>query len=316
MISGEAGSAAEAIRLEALKLGFMDCGFAKVRKVYEVEDHYNQWIEQGFQAGMQYMERNTEKRLDPALLVEGAKTVIVLLSNYNTPVAFSNGQLKIAKYAYGEDYHEVLKEKLSRLEQFILSLCPTASQRSFTDSAPVLERFWAREASLGWIGRNSLLISPRNGSYTFISVIFTSFEFSFESPRQIRDFCGSCTRCLQACPTQAITSNRTVNSNKCISYQTIENKSEIPPELQGKFDNYIFGCDICQDVCPWNKRAPFHSEPRFALSSALLNMTKTDWERVDEEKFRDLFKKSPIKRAKLAGLIRNIQYVTKGEEMI
>jgi epoxyqueuosine reductase len=298
----------QAISREAIRLGFLECGFSKVRKVTECEEPYQQWLENGYQASMGYMERNIEKRLDPALLVEGAKTVVSLLYNYFTTDSLSGSPLKIAKYAFGDDYHDVVKAKLRELESYIQSLAGPAVMRSFVDSAPVLERFWAQNAGLGWIGRNSCLVSRRHGSFFFLAEIITSLELT-PTREEPKDYCGTCRRCLEACPTQAITENRTVDSNRCISYHTIENRGEIPNDLASKFQNYIFGCDICQDVCPWTKNSHPHQEPAFALNKDLQNLSLNDWKNMEEENFRKLFRKSAVKRAKFVGIKRNINAI-------
>jgi epoxyqueuosine reductase len=296
------------IREEALRIGFLDCGFSKVRTLTEHQQHYNDWLKRGHHAGMDYMARNIYKRFNPALLVDGAKTVISLLYNYHTNETLTASPLKIAKYAYGEDYHYVIKHKLARLDKFMRHLTENINQRSFVDSAPILERSWANNSGLGWIGKNSCLISRKHGSFFFIAEIITSLELEYDQP-SVKDYCGSCRKCTNACPTQAITENRTVNSNRCISYQTIENRGEIPNDLKGKFQHYIFGCDICQDVCPWNSKASQHSEPLFQLNADIKKMTLSDWKNIDEEFFQKKFRKLPITRATFTGLKRNIDVV-------
>ena len=217
--------------------------------------------------------------------------------------------LKLAKYAYGKDYHDVVKDKLSLLDQFIKNQSGDVTQRCFVDSAPVMERAWAQNSGLGWIGRNSCLISRKHGSFFFIAEIITSLELE-HTHNTVKDYCGSCQKCIEACPTKAITINRTINSNQCISYHTIENKRDIPSELAGKFENYIFGCDICQDVCPWNRKASIHSDPLFNPKTELQVMNIVDWQTLDEKKFQQLFNGSPIKRTKFSGLKRNINGVS------
>lgn len=303
------------IREEAIRLGFMDCGFSKARSLDEHESRYKDWLNQGHHATMDYMDRNIDKRLDPVLLVDGANTVISLLYNYYTNETLTGSPLKISKYAYGKDYHDVVKDKLRLLDQFIRKHAVEVNQRCFVDSAPVLERAWAQNSGLGWIGKNSCLISRKHGSFFFIAEIITSLELE-PTLQKVNDYCGSCQRCIEACPTQAITSNRTINSNRCISFQTIENKGDISIELKGKFQNNIFGCDICQDVCPWNRKSVSHSEPFFSLSSSLQNLTEEDWQSLDEDTFRKLFKGSAVKRAKFSGIKRNISFVTNIKEQI
>lgn len=295
------------IRTEAHRLGFAACGFAKVRPLEDFHPKYQQWIDSGYHASMSYMERNVDKRLDPAQLVEGSKTVISLLYNYYTPDQLSQTTYKISRYAYGTDYHEVIKDKLNVLDAFIRSRSGNVIQRSFVDSAPVLERAWAQESGLGWIGKNTCLISRRHGSFLFISEIITSLELSYDEP--LKDYCGSCRKCIDACPTQAIVDGRLIDSNKCISYQTIENREEIPDQLAGKLSNYVFGCDICQEVCPWNTKAHPHSEPLFHLRDEIRDLTPEHWQNMSEDDYQRIFRKSAIKRAKFSGISRNIAFL-------
>lgn len=297
----------QSIRNEALRLGFMACGFSKIRELKEVESHYNHWISSGYHASMAYMERNTEKRLNPALLVENSKSVISLLFNYYTPDAFIKSPVNIARYAYGEDYHDVVKDKLKKLDVYIRSICDQVEQRFFIDSAPVLERVWAQQSGLGWIGKNTCLISRRHGSFFFIAEIITSLELEYDEP--ITDYCGTCNKCVDACPTQAILPGKLIDSNKCISYQTIENREEIPGSLNGKFNKYIFGCDICQDVCPWNSRSQPHSEPLFGLRNPINEFSADDWKLLDIDRFNAVFNKTAVKRTKFEGLKRNILFL-------
>lgn len=295
------------IRAKAQLLGFAACGFAKVRPLKEFQHKYQLWIDNGYHASMSYMERNVDKRLDPGQLVEGAKTVISLLYNYYTPDQLNQSKYKISRYAYGTDYHEVIKDKLNTLDTFIRSRSGDVNQRSFVDSAPVLERAWAQESGLGWIGKNTCLISRRHGSFLFISEIITSLELSYDEP--LKDYCGSCRKCIDACPTQAISDGRLIDSNKCISYQTIENRGEIPDNLTGKFDQYVFGCDICQEVCPWNTKAHPHNEPLFHLRGEISDLTPEQWENITQEDYQRIFRKSAVKRAKFSGITRNIAFV-------
>lgn len=304
-MTGEISNITAFIRDEAFRIGFLDCGFSSVRKLHEHEERYQQWLSNEYHAGMEYMERNIDKRLDPSLLVDGAKTVISLLYNYFSSETLTGSHLKISKYAYGKDYHFVVKDKLAELDSFIRSFYPDVVQRCFVDSAPVLERAWAQNSGLGWIGKNSCLISRRYGSFFFICEIITSLELA-ETTETIHDYCANCTKCIDACPTQAITENRTINSSRCISYQTIENKGELSGEVKGKFGVLIFGCDICQDVCPWNRKSVPHSEPLFHLKDDLKQMTAEDWKNLDESKYQQLFQKSAVKRAKFSGIKRNI----------
>ncbi len=302
----------ELVSNEAIKLGFIDIGFSKVRYAAECEKPLNKWLADGYNADMSYMERNHAKRLNPSLLVEGSKTVISLLYNYFSNDCLTGSELKIAKYAYGDDYHDVIKEKLHSLSSFISTRFGEHNYRCFVDSAPVLERFWAQNSGLGWIGKNGCLISRKHGSFVFIAEIITSLEINCTDIPP-KDYCGTCRKCIDACPTQAVTDKRTVNSNKCISYQTIENHGEIPEVLKGKFENYIFGCDICQDVCPWNSKAMPHSEALFTLKNEIQTMTMDDWQNIDEEPFGKIFQKSAIKRTKFKGLQRNIRFINPGK---
>jgi epoxyqueuosine reductase len=294
------------IRQEAIRLGFLECGFSVARRLSEHEGHYTKWLSDGHHASLGYMERNIDKRFDPTLLVEGAKTIISLLYNYFTEDKLTGSPLKISKYALNEDYHFVIKEKLNLLDLFIKEKAADATQRYFVDSAPILEKAWAQNSGLGWIGKNSCLVSRQHGSFFFIAEMITSLELE-DTGQSLKDYCGSCRKCIDACPTQAITDERTINSNRCISYHTIENRDEIPSELHGKFEQYIFGCDICQDVCPWNKKAIPHSEPLFHLKEELKKMTREDWNELNTEKYQTLFRKSAVKRTKFTGLKRNIE---------
>lgn len=295
------------IRAEAQRLGFAACGFARVRPLEELQHNYQHWIDNGYHASMSYMERNVEKRIDPGLLVDSAKTVISLLYNYYTPDQLSQTTYKISRYAYGTDYHEVIKDKLNALDAFIRFRSGDVVQRSFVDSAPVLERAWAQESGLGWIGKNTCLISRRHGSFLFISEIITSLELGYDEP--LNDYCGSCRKCIDACPTEAIKDGRLIDSNKCISYQTIENRGGIPDGLAGKFNQYVFGCDICQEVCPWNTKAHPHNEPLFHLRDEIRDLTPEQWENMTEDNYQRIFRKSAIKRTKFSGISRNIAFI-------
>ncbi len=294
------------IRQYALDNGFTDCGFSRVRELKEYEKAYQQWLEKGHNAGMLYMERNADKRLNPSLLVDNAKTVISFLVNYFTKEHISGSPVKIATYAYGTDYHKVIKAKLLLIDKFIKSFT-NVNQRCFVDSAPVLERAWAQNSGLGWIGKNSCLISRKHGSFVFIAEIITSLELDYDEPWN--DYCGTCHKCVDACPTKAINNNRTLDSKRCISYHTIENREEIPMDMKGKFENFVFGCDICQDVCPWNKNSEPHSEPLFNLRDDINNMNLQQWRNLDIDKYQKIFSGSAIKRTKYNGLKRNIKFV-------
>ncbi|MBN2699570.1 MAG: tRNA epoxyqueuosine(34) reductase QueG [Bacteroidales bacterium] len=286
-----------AIRAEALRLGFADCGFCRVEPLKDDGVRLKKWLDQGYHARMDYMARNFEKRLDPAMLFEGAKSVISVLLNYYTDKRQEDSAAPvISKYAYGKDYHTVMKDKLRQLFGFINKNYGRVSGRIFVDSAPVLEKSWARKAGLGWVGKNSLLISPELGSFVFIGEIICDLDLDcFRSPGG--DLCGDCTRCIEACPTNAILGNRTLDARKCISYQTTSNKGEIDEDLRPRLSNRLFGCDICQEVCPWNKRAVLHSEPAFGPSGELMKMKRKEWFDLDRDHYSRLFKDSPVKEA-------------------
>ena len=260
---------------------------------------------------MGYMDNHFEKRTDPSKLVDGARTVISLLYNYYTDRKQADPEAPVlSKYAYGRDYHLVMKERMYELFEYIKSIHPEASGRVFVDSAPVLDRAWARRAGLGWIGKSSNLISRCAGSFLFIGEIILNLELEYNSILE-EDHCGSCTRCIDACPTQAILENRTLDTEKCISYQTIENKNEISPALEGLFSNRLFGCDICQDVCPWNHKAINHKEPEFEPAPGLLEMSTKDWINLDREQYKQLFRNSPVKRAGFEKLKGNLAFLQK-----
>lgn len=298
------------IKQEATLLGFAACGIAPAAAMNEEANHLNKWLEKGFHAGMEYMQKHVALRENPELLVENAKSVIVFLYNYYpAKMMDENSPYLISAYAYGQDYHEVIREKLNILIAKLKDQVPGISIRGFVDSAPVLERAWATRAGLGWIGKNSMLISKKNGSYFFISELITDAELEYDQPMG-GNYCGDCSRCMDACPTSAITDLRTVDANKCISYLTIENKGEIPESFKGKYEKWIFGCDICQQVCPWNNFSAPHNEPAFEPPPSLMQLNKNDWEKIDNEQYNRIFKKSAVKRAKFAGLKRNIEFLS------
>lgn len=292
------------------ELGFDDMGIAPCGSMEEQRVFYMDWIQNGYQAGMGYMERNIDKRLDPGLLVEGAKSVIVLLKNYFPENSLpETDNYILAKYAYGNDYHDVIREKLNILVDTIKAQTGSIQTRGFVDSAPVLERAWAVRAGLGWIGKNSCLIHPQEGSFFFISVIITDQEMEYSTGIQT-NLCGSCRRCLDSCPTGAIVQPMVIDARKCISYLTIENKGEIPEDFKRKFKNRIFGCDICQDVCPWNRKPAPHQEPSFRPEQALLMMNRERWRELTKAEFDNLFRKSAVKRSKYSGLMRNVNFAS------
>ncbi|MEM9869402.1 MAG: tRNA epoxyqueuosine(34) reductase QueG, partial [Bacteroidota bacterium] len=265
------------------------------------------WLNANMNGEMSYMENHFDKRLDPTKLVEGSKSVISLLLNYFPSETQNAESYKISKYAYGTDYHYVIKDKLKSLLYFIQDEIGEVHGRAFVDSAPVLDKAWAAKSGLGWIGKNSNLITRKVGSFYFIAELIVDLELDYDSP--VTDHCGSCTACIDACPTQAIVEPYVVDGSKCISYFTIELKNEIPEAYSGKFDDWMFGCDVCQDVCPWNRFSKPHREPLFNSSPELLSMTKKDWEEITEDIFQQVFKKSPVKRTKFQGLKRNIDFI-------
>lgn len=297
------------IKTKAQEMGFMYCGFSKAEKLTEEEDRLEQWLKKGMQGKMAYMENHFEKRLDPSKLVPGAKSVISLAYNYYTEQKHEDESApKISMYALGEDYHFVIKEKLRELVSFIQEKYGDFNARVFVDSAPILERVWAKKSGLGWIGKNTLLINKQSGSYFFLAEIVCDIELEYDGP--IKDYCGTCTKCIDACPTDAIEEPYWVNGSKCISYFTIELKDEIiPAEHKGKFDNWMFGCDICQEVCPWNSFSTPHQEAKFNPSERLMGMKQNEWQELTAEVFNELFKHSPVKRTKFSGLKRNIEFL-------
>lgn len=302
----------QSIKSKAKDLGFLECTIIPAGYLEEEKPLLEKWLSEGMHGEMYYMERNMEKRLDPRKLFENAKTLIIVLLNY-----YSEGKPRdpdapvISTYAYGTDYHFVLKDKLKDLLQFIQDKIQPCNGRAFTDSAPVLERAWARRAGLGWAGKNSNLISVTHGSFFFIGELILDIELPYDSVKTVADHCGKCTRCIDACPTKAIVADRVVDARKCISYQTIELKGDLDNALKGQFRNRIFGCDICQDVCPWNLKSVPHKEPEFLPHPRLLQLTKNDWEALDKDHFNELFKKSAVKRTGFDGLKRNIRFISK-----
>ena len=296
------------IKEEAHRLGFSFVGFSKADFLEEEAPRLEKWLKENQHGEMSYMENNFDKRLDPRLLVEGSKSVISLLYNYHSDQIQSDPTApKISTYAYGEDYHFVIKHKLKSLVYFIQDKIGEVDARVFTDSAPVLDRAWAKKAGLGWIGKNANLINKNQGSYFFIAEVILDLDLSYDSP--VQDYCGTCTKCIDACPTGAIIQPYVVDGSKCISYFTIELKEAIPQEVKGKMDNWMFGCDICQKVCPWNSFSLQHNEPAFNPHPDLLSMTKGDWEDLQEDTFQELFRKSAVKRTKFSGLKRNIAFL-------
>lgn len=291
-----------------MRLGFMACGIAKAGFLEEEAPRLEAWLNQDMHGTMGYMENHFDKRLDPRLLVEGARSVISLSLNYFPEERQDNDAPKISKYAYGMDYHTVIKDKLFELLNFISETIGEVNGRAFVDSAPVLDRAWAKRAGIGWIGKNSNLISKKSGSFFFLAELIVDLELEYDQPFET-DHCGTCTKCIDACPTDAILTPFVIDAKKCISYLTIELKEEIPAAFNDKMDNWMFGCDICQDVCPWNRFSVPHSEPAFQPNKSLLNMKKEDWQDITEEVFKGIFKNSAVKRTKFKGLVRNIDFL-------
>lgn len=295
------------IKEEALRLGFMSCGISKAGFLEDEAPRLEKWLNENRHGQMQYMENHFDKRLDPTLLVDGAKSVISLLLNYYPEEKQIADTYKISKYAYGQDYHLVIKDKLKELLQSINDNIGEVGGRAFVDSAPVLDKAWAAKSGLGWIGKNSNLLSKKTGSFFFIAELIVDIELEYD--HATTDHCGSCTACLDACPTQAIIAPYVVDGSKCISYFTIELKENIPHEMKGSFNDWAFGCDVCQDVCPWNRFSKPHREPLFSPHPDLLTLTKKDWEEITEDTFRKVFKNSAVKRTKYSGLMRNIEFL-------
>lgn len=294
------------IKTEAKRLGFISCGISKAEFLEEEAPHLERYLKDNMNGEMAYLENHFDKRLDPTLLVPGSKSVISLLLNYFPSETQIEDTFKISKYAYGTDYHFVIKDKLKLLMEFISEEIGEVSGRAFVDSAPVLDKAWAAKSGLGWIGKHSLLLTKQLGSFYFVSELILDLELDYDSP--VTDHCGNCTACIDACPTNAIVADRVVDGSKCISYFTIELKNEIPFSEKGKFKDWIFGCDICQDVCPWNKFSKPHNEPLFDANPEMLSMNKKDWEEITEEVFQKIFQKSAVKRTKFSGLKRNIHF--------
>ena len=295
---------------KAKALGFFHVGFSKAEFLEEEAPRLEKWLKQNYHGKMAYMANYFDKRLDPRLLEPGTKTIISLLLNYYPEKHQDPDSPQIAKYAYGKDYHYVIKDKLKALLTELKQTIGDIQGRAFVDSAPVMDKVWAQKAGLGWIGKSTNLIQPRNGSFFFIAELFVDLEISPDGP--IKDYCGTCTRCLDACPTDALATPYLIDASKCISYLTIELKdADLPTAFKGKMENWAFGCDICQDVCPWNRFSKVHQEEAFIPHPEFFNLNTQDWEALNEETFRMLFGKSAIKRTKLSGLKRNIQFLKK-----
>ena len=298
------------VKQTAASLGFDFCGIARAEMLGDDARRLEQWLKSGMQGAMKYMENHFEMRVDPQKLVPGAKSVITLLLNYFPSQTQNVGTPRISKYAYSRDYHEVIKTKLKSFFQVLREKIGEIQGRGFVDSAPVLERTWAQKSGLGWIGKNGNLITKQSGSFFFIATMITDIELEYDDPFA-RDYCGSCTRCIDACPTNAILPNKVVDGSRCISYFTIELKDMlIPPQMKGKFDNWMFGCDVCQDVCPWNRFSKPTKEIELQPLHQVLNFTLDDWENLSEESFKKIFENSPLKRAKYSGIKRNLAFLS------
>lgn len=295
------------IKQKAISLGFLSCGISRAEFLEQEAPRLENWLNKNLHGQMLYMENHFDKRLNPTLLVDGAKSVISLLLNYYPSEQQNPDSFKISKYAYGEDYHFVIKEKLKHLLHYIQEEIGEVNGRVFVDSAPVLDKAWAAKSGLGWIGKNANLITQKVGSFYFIAELIIDLELEYDTPTT--DHCGSCTKCIDACPTNAIIQPYIVDGSKCISYFTIEIKDNLPQEMKGKFNDWAFGCDVCQDVCPWNRFAQPHQEPLFQPKSELLNFSKEDWQELTKETFNKVFKNSAVKRTKFDGFIRNIDFL-------
>jgi epoxyqueuosine reductase len=297
------------IKTTAHRLGFDHCGIAKAQVLDDDARRLEKWLNNGMQGSMQYMENHFDMRIDPSKLVPGAKSVITLLKNYYPETEQRKDAPKISKYAYGKDYHEVIREKLKELLVLIRTEVGEINGRGFVDSAPVLERSWAERSGLGWVGKNGNLINKQSGSFFFIATLITDLQLEYDDAFA-KDYCGTCTKCIDACPTEAILPDKVIDGSKCISYFTIELKDAlIPDSMKGKFDNWMFGCDTCQDVCPWNRFSKPHDEIAFTPLPEILNFTNNQWEEMNEESFKKIFKDSPIRRTKFKGIQRNLKFL-------
>lgn len=298
------------VKRTAVRLGFEQCGIARAMPLPDDAARLERWLNNGFHAGMHYMENHFDLRTDPTRLVPGARSVITLLKNYYPPLQQGPGQPRIAKYAYGQDYHDVIRKQLKAFLHDLQQEAGNIEGRGFVDSAPVLERTWAQRSGLGWIGKNGNLINKQSGSFFFIATLITDLELEYDDPFA-KDHCGTCNKCVEACPTAAILPDKTIDGSKCISYYTIELKDQlIPDAFKGKFDNWAFGCDTCQDVCPWNRFSKPHQEPAFNVLQEIIGFDLKDWQALTEEKFRTVFRSSPLKRAGYEGLLRNLRFLT------
>jgi epoxyqueuosine reductase len=295
------------IKAESKRLGFLSCGISKAGFLEQEAPRLENWLNQNMNGQMSYMENHFDKRLNPTLLVDGAKSVISLFLNYYPSELQNQESYKISKYAYGQDYHYVIKEKLKELLFFIQAEIGEVSGRAFVDSAPVLDKAWAAKSGLGWIGKNSNLITQKTGSFYFIAELIVDLDLAYDTATT--DHCGTCTACIDACPTEAIVAPYVVDGSKCISYFTIEFKDNLPQDMKGKFDDWMFGCDVCQDVCPWNRFSKPHSEPLLKASPEILKFSKSDWDEITHDTFQQVFKNSALKRSKFEGVLRNINFL-------
>jgi len=296
----------ERIKQAAYRLGFDACGIAEAKHVGESETHLRNWLDNGNHAEMGYMANHFEKRCDPTLLVENTRSVIVVALNYYPEIKQPLHLPQVAYYAYGEDYHDVIKEKLTKLFDIINSEIIPINGRTFVDSAPVLERYWAQQAGIGWVGKNNLIIIPNKGSFYLLAELLVDVELAYDSPMKSR--CGNCHSCIDACPTNAL-EPYLLDSHKCLSYLTIEKRTEFSDKEPEHLHNRLFGCDICQTVCPWNRKSQPHQTPEFIPNPAILTYTKEQWEDLDEDSFRSMLWKSPIKRTKFSGIERNLRRI-------
>ena len=303
------------IREFAQRLGFDHCGIARAGRLDDDARRLEQWLNKGMHGSMKYMENHFEMRVDPAKLVPRAKSVITLLINYFPSEEQVENSYKISKYAYGSDYHEVIRSKLKSFLDMMHAQIGEVHGRGFVDSAPVLERSWAQRSGSGWIGKSGNLITKKGGTFFFIATLITDLELEYDDPFA-KDYCGTCTKCIDACPTDAILDNKVVDGSKCISYYTIELKDLlIPAEMQGKFGNWMFGCDVCQDVCPWNRFSTPTKETGFTPIPGVLNFTTKDWEELTEDSFKKIFRNSPVKRSKFQGIKRNIRFLAADDKL-
>lgn len=307
MLKSSPASISHFIRQKSRDLGFDFCGISKAEFLAEEAPRLEQWLKDNKHGEMRYMENYFDKRLDPRLLVDNAKSVVSLLFNYFPQQSQNPEAPKLSKYAYGEDYHEVIRPKLNTLLSSLQENFGTINGRGFVDSAPVMDKVWAKKSGLGWIGKNSNLINKQQGSFFFIAEVILDVELEYDGA--IKDYCGTCTRCIDACPTKAIVEPYVVDGSKCISYFTIELKEAIPNEFKNKMDNWVFGCDVCQDVCPWNSFSMPHHETAFEDKQGKLHMSTKDWQDLNEETFQTVFKGSAVKRTKYSGLKRNVEFI-------